>query len=993
MESRSKESGREPHSPQVDESLYSRQLYVIGHEAMKRMLRSHVLIMGLRGAGLEAAKNLCLAGVRSITLFDNEAVAASDLSTCFYCTERDVGDRRDRSCLYKLKALNTQVAVDVADEVPEDFSGFTAVLLCDAATDSQIRINRRCRRDKVPFITSQISGLFSQVFCDFGDEFITTDENGEPPFTGIIKTVGPDGAIALVDDERHGLEDGDVIETKSEEKQRFTIKVIDLFKFAIVDRGSSDLSGMAYEQVKRSLSLKFKSFEDSLDSPEITGYLDHSDAIHRCFLALPKYVAKEGALPRARNKEDAEKFLELYRLSKKEVEDEGIVREFSYQARGSIAPMASVVGGVVAHEVLKACSAKFRPLQQFMYYSALDALPPNLLEAAGEPDGGEFAEEGRYKSAVALFGKANMGKIHRQRIFQVGAGAIGCEHLKNMVLLGMGKDGEISVTDMDSIERSNLNRQFLFRPGDLFQMKAVVACREAAVLNKDLASALKSYTCRVGQETESVFNDEFFERLDLVTNALDSIEARLYMDNRCIYKEVAMFDAGTLGTKGHTQVVIPHFTENYGNTQDPPEKEIPLCTIRNFPHRPEHAIEWALAEFKNLFNERISEIKNALKNMNGRSEVNEQAAGALSNAQKHLVVNRATSYRDCVHMAAALFESRFNKAAKSLLDAFPLNHVAEDGSPFWAPPKRPPMPIRLDPENPLHLEYVHSTAHLIARNFSIPAEEESETLSVTKEISSSLDPDFDLDLERDSGKEREYPLKKVVAAMGSLNLAEEPFEKDNDANHHMDFIASASNLRCMNYGIHLISRHQAKKIAGRIIPAIATTTAVVSGLVVMETLKYIFSRAALAQEGVPKEEKAGIVGKFKNSYVNLAFPLIACSEPVAPKTDVIGCPKGDRSYTLWDRITFGNDRLVEIINALESDWGMKVITVMHRSNMLYCSFYDRKHFDKNLEKRVDELVFKGEVPKGTTSVKLEVVFEGEDGEDLAVPFVLVSLAK
>ena len=43
----------------IDESLYSRQLYVLGHEAMKRMGASHVLISGLRGLGVEIGMNLC----------------------------------------------------------------------------------------------------------------------------------------------------------------------------------------------------------------------------------------------------------------------------------------------------------------------------------------------------------------------------------------------------------------------------------------------------------------------------------------------------------------------------------------------------------------------------------------------------------------------------------------------------------------------------------------------------------------------------------------------------------------------------------------------------------------------------------------------------------------------------------------------------------------------------------------------------------------------
>lgn len=52
--------------------------------------------------------------------------------------------------------------------------------------------------------------------------------------------------------------------------------------------------------------------------------------------------------------------------------------------------------------------------------------------------------------------------------FQVGAGAIGCELLKNFAMIGLaGGEGEVIVTDMDTIEKSNLNRQFLFRPSDV----------------------------------------------------------------------------------------------------------------------------------------------------------------------------------------------------------------------------------------------------------------------------------------------------------------------------------------------------------------------------------------------------------------------------------------------------------------------------------------------------------------------------------------------
>jgi ubiquitin-activating enzyme E1 len=99
----------------IDESLYSRQLYVLGREAMLRMSQSNVLIIGLRGLGVEIAKNVILAGVKSVTLYDPEITQLSDLSSQFFLTEEDVGKRRDEASCPRLKELNNYVPVSVLE--------------------------------------------------------------------------------------------------------------------------------------------------------------------------------------------------------------------------------------------------------------------------------------------------------------------------------------------------------------------------------------------------------------------------------------------------------------------------------------------------------------------------------------------------------------------------------------------------------------------------------------------------------------------------------------------------------------------------------------------------------------------------------------------------------------------------------------------------------------------------------------------------------------
>lgn len=66
------------------------------------------------------------------------------------------------------------------------------------------------------------------------------------------------------------------------------------------------------------------------------------------------------------------------------------------------------------------------------------------------------------------------------------------------------------------------------------------------------------------------------------------------MDRRCVYYRKPLLESGTLGTKGNVQVVIPFLTESYSSSQDPPEKSIPICTLKNFPNAIEHTLQVSL---------------------------------------------------------------------------------------------------------------------------------------------------------------------------------------------------------------------------------------------------------------------------------------------------------------------------------------------------------------------------------------------------------------
>ncbi|CBY18324.1 unnamed protein product [Oikopleura dioica] len=102
---------------EIDESLYSRQLYVLGADAMKKMSMSSVLIAGLGPCGVEAAKNIILGGVKKVTLWDNQKASWFDMGAHYYMKEADVTSSRNRAaCSFEqLKELNPYVSVELSD--------------------------------------------------------------------------------------------------------------------------------------------------------------------------------------------------------------------------------------------------------------------------------------------------------------------------------------------------------------------------------------------------------------------------------------------------------------------------------------------------------------------------------------------------------------------------------------------------------------------------------------------------------------------------------------------------------------------------------------------------------------------------------------------------------------------------------------------------------------------------------------------------------------
>ncbi|KAI5294133.1 hypothetical protein KEM52_004638 [Ascosphaera acerosa] len=200
---------------------------------------------------------------------------------------------------------------------------------------------------------------------------------------------------------------------------------------------------------------------------------------------------------------------------------------------------------------------------------------------------GPFTDEEAWESGARAQEAVEKAKI-------LGAGGLGCEILKNLALSGFK---EIHVIDMDTIDLSNLNRQFLFRESDVGQPKATVAAR--FVERRVKGVRITPYVGKI-QDKDA----DFYMQFTLVVCGLDSVEARRWINSMLVgmvdeddpHSMKPLIDGGTEGFKGHARLVFPTISSCLECQLDmhAPRAAVPLCTIATIPRQPEHCIEWAL---------------------------------------------------------------------------------------------------------------------------------------------------------------------------------------------------------------------------------------------------------------------------------------------------------------------------------------------------------------------------------------------------------------
>ena len=968
----------------IDTDLYSRQIFTYGKDIMEKIIDLRILLIGLRGLGIEIAKNLVLLGPKEVSISDQNICQIADMGANFYININDVEKKtREESCLEKLSLLNKYVDVRIfKGNLKKSLNKFNLIIITEIMkTKDLFEINEICRNNNIGFIYTLSLGLTGFLFNDFGDNFVINDINGESNLKYHIFNIKDKGDkyqiyLDLQKGEIFELKEGDYIilkEVKGLDSLNDNIpkKIVKIFEnsFEIEKNGNNNniyISGGIAEEIKLPKQFNFNSFKNNLYVPNdnfimIDKSKKYSNILLHCaFVGLHHYYDLYEKLPELNNLEQGnlitefsyKYYLEIkekyskYIFTKKKKQiiefDKNFIETAIRFAKSEINPICSFLGGIVSQEAIK-ITGKYTPIYQwlrFEFFETIKNIPSNCNRSL---------LASRYDDQIAIFGQEFQQKLKNLNIFMVGAGALGCEYLKNLALMGISHDkNNITVTDNDNIILSNLNRQFLFRSYDIGKNKSFCACREAKKVNEDINFVSQNYL--ISKETREIYDDLFWEKQDIIISAVDNISARKYIDELCTFYNKIFLDSGTEGTKANIDIYYPDRTICLNDLQFIEKQKIPMCTLKNFPTEIEHCIEYGKIIFTELFDLYIKDFKMAVEDepkfydiLNDTTNTNELYLKLKVLKYFYNILENPSQY-SIMEFEIFIFKFYFEFTINELL--------IKQESAFLDSYNKKPSPINVEPEDEMTLLFFKSFYFILSTILNLKEQISEEDIKLfTRQINVKIDiidkrkliDNFKIEIMNkinqniNNIKEKISELKPII------------FEKDNDENNQINFIMSFSNLRAKNYNIKKCSFLKAKEVAGNIIPAIASTTAAVTGLSCLQIYTTIqtdnikllrcgaFNLATSEFDIFFPEEKRYIKNKPKTKYT--------------PEYLVI--PK---EFTIWEKMDIigPNMKIKELVEYFKKKYNVDVDYVNYNNQILSSPIDDDKNMNETIEKLVED---------------------------------------
>ena len=972
---------------------------------MDKIINLKILIIGLRGLGIEIAKNLILAGPKEVSISDKNICTINDLGSNFYINENDINKKtREDSCLNKLKSLNPYVIVTIHKGIyKEDIKKFNLIIISEIMQIEDLyEINNICRKNGIKFMYTLNLGLTGFLFNDFGNSHYVYDINGEKNLTYNIFNIREkaDNYEIFLDIDTNDifrLRKGEFITIKkvkgleflNDGKPREILKTKNT-SFEILKQNKNKslyISDGIIEEYKMPKMMKFESFKDNFISFKNNYIIIDSSKkksnilLHCAFIGLHIYYSINHKLPELNNLKDVNEIVELshkyyliikskytdYLIIKKKKQliefDEVYITNVLRWCKSEINPICAFLGGIASQEALK-ITGKYNPIYQWLrfdFFETIENIPKNvnrnLLNC-------------RYDDQISIFGQEIQEELKDLNLFIVGAGALGCEYIKNFGLMGIScKNGIITITDNDNIAMSNLNRQFLFHKNDVKEntSKSYCAKREAIKINKDMN--IKDFQLLVNDNSLYIFNDEFFEKQNIIISAVDNIKARKFIDNLCTFYNKIFIDSGTEGTRANSEIYYPEKSICLNDSNFIIKKQIPMCTLKNFPTQIEHCIEFSKIIFTELFIKYIKDFKLIIVDRNVFNNILEE-------------INDTNQLYIMIEIYINLFYIIQNPSQYSIIKfayfifiyyfAYNINKLVEEKKDDFLknPFNKKPSPLKINLLDSNTLLYFKSFYFILSNIINFDHKLDLEEMKQTLQKENIYIDDNKLNKKYLLKYFRNEILTKIDKNINNIKekiklMKEIIFEKDNDDNYHINFILSFSNLRANNYGIENCNFLMAKEIAGNIIPAIASTTAAITGLCCLQIYTLL---------------RTDNLDYFRNSAFNLATSQFDLFIP-EQKRYITDSPKTEnniekkvipKKYTVWDKMDiYGPNKTIKsLIDDFKNKYGVDIDFINYKDKMLAAPIDEKDDFDKTIEELIKEKT--GENLKNNKYIKIEI---------------------
>ncbi|SOV79446.1 SUMO-activating enzyme subunit 2 [Plasmodium sp. gorilla clade G3] len=445
-----------------------------------------------------------------------------------------------------------------------------------------------------------------------------------------------------------------------------------------------------------------------------------------------------------------------------------------------------------------------------------------------------------HKTIRKLFSDEVCDKIENMKILLVGAGGIGSEFLKNIITIGCKN---IDIIDIDTIDITNLNRQFLFKKKDVKKYKSLVAKERALKHKKDLN--INAYTFDV-----CTMKSSDIKKYDYVINALDNIKARKYVNKLCIMEKKVLIEAGSTGYNGQVYPIYYNETKCYSCEEKPKNKTFAICTIRQTPSLPEHCVAWGRLIFETFFckndNETLIDIKNHIEEESKKRNMD----------KKEIII--------------FIFNYLFNDSIKELISLkkdyttmpIPIHFQCDENiiDVFKDENEKKKNEKNLDKLNDNKCNINDNKNH--HNNFKCQEKDREKEDNVLELSSQNI---------WDKKKCIEMYIKTFLKLYKYLNINKKEeeyliFDKDDD--ECINFITAISNIRMLNFCITQKSKFDIQSIAGNIIPAISSTNAIVASLQAFQLIHVIEYLETLKKRNNNNDEKNNVSNNNNNNNNN-----------------------------------------------------------------------------------------------------------------------------